>query len=43
MELVNQNGREEVIDIYKGMLKRNFKHCPMAKMYQDEKKVVSMY
>ncbi|MEW5819986.1 MAG: hypothetical protein AB1782_07320 [Cyanobacteriota bacterium] len=43
MELVNQNGREEVIDLYKAMLIRNFKHCPMAKMYQDDRKVVSMY
>ena len=43
LELVQQDGREDTIDFYKAMLKRNFKHCPLMKSQYDNRSVASMY
>ena len=43
IELTRTPGREDVINIYSAMLKRNFKHCPLNGCYYDLKSAVSMY
>jgi hypothetical protein len=43
LELDQQNGREETISFYRGMLRRNFKNCPLNHSLLQNKSVSSMY
>ncbi len=43
VELVHQSSREDSVDFYRAMLKRNYRNCPLATQDNFEQIAVSMY